>query len=57
VEEIQKMQVSAAKQQQEVAVRITRLEQELAIRVEREAHLTAALSQQSDYHEIKKEIQ
>ena len=54
---MQRLQASAAKQQADFHSRMSRMEDELAKRDEKLAALSATLAQQSDYQELRKELQ
>lgn len=57
VEEVQKLQAIAAKQQTDFHARVSRLEDELARRDEQLSALNKTLALQSDYQELRKELQ
>lgn len=57
MEEVQKLQSSATKQNQEFSARVTQLEEELARKDEQITQLNDSLNKQADYQELKKELQ
>lgn len=54
---MQKLQSSTTKQTQDFGVRIAHLEDELAQKEEEITRVNESLSKQSDYQELKKELQ
>lgn len=57
VEEVQKLQTIAAKQQSDFHSRLSRLEDELATRDEQLQTLKQTVAEQADYEELRKELQ
>ena len=54
---MQKLQATATKQQADFHSRVTKLEDELARREEKLTSLNQKLAQQSDYEELRKELE
>lgn len=57
MEEVQKLQTASSKQQIEFLSRINKLEDELARKDEQISTLNSAMSKQSNYEEIRKELE
>lgn len=57
MEEVQKLQTASSKQQIEFLARINKLEDEITRKDEQISNLNTSLSKQSNYEEIRKELE